>query len=187
MIRLEALTGHHDRSGFDCGVDALDAWLKRTALQHQGMGISRTFVAVPEDDASALNFQHDGYADVHADSILGFYALASAFVLIEELPPEFGKRYPRQIPVTRLGRLAIRIDMQGQGLGRLLLADAVNRARTAAQVVGSAGVFVDAKDEKAAQFYQHYGFKPCSALASPQTLSSAVVEDTPYGFNYRRK
>lgn len=165
MIKLEALTGHHDRSGFDCGVDTLNAWLHRTALQHQGKGISRTFVAVPHDDASDLNFRHDGYADVHADTILGFYALASAVVLIEELPPEVSKRYPRQIPVTRLGRLAIRIDMQGQGLGRLILADAVNRARNAAQVVGSAGIFVDAKDNKAAQFYQHYGFKPCPTLA----------------------
>ena len=165
MIRLEVLTGHHERSRFDCGIDVLNVWLKQTALQHQGKGISRTFVAVPEDDASALNFRHDGYADVRTETILGFYALASAFVLIEELPPELRKRYPRQIPVTRLGRLAIRSDMQGQGLGCLLLADAVSRARAAAQVVGSAGVFVDAKDEKAAQFYQHYGFKPCSALA----------------------
>ena len=163
MIRLEALTGRHDRSGFDCGVDALDTWLQQTALQHQGKGISRTFVAIPEDNASALNFRNGGYMDVCTDTILGFYTLASAFVVIEELPPEFRKRYPRQIPVTRLGRLAIRSDMQGQGLGRLLLADAVNRARIAAQVVGSAGVFVDAKDEKAAQFYQHYGFKPCPA------------------------
>lgn len=50
--------------------------------------------------------------------------------------------------------------MQGQGLGQLLLADAVNRARTAAQAVGSAGLFVDAKNEAAANFYQRYGFTP---------------------------
>jgi ribosomal protein S18 acetylase RimI-like enzyme len=50
--------------------------------------------------------------------------------------------------------------MQGQGLGQLLLADAISRARTAAQAVGSAGLFVDAKNEAVARFYQRYGFVP---------------------------
>ena len=150
MIELEPLTGHHDRSAFSCGVEALDTWLKRTALQHQGKGILRTFVAVPVagDDASARE-------------IFGFYALASTFVLTDDLPSTLARRYPRQIPATRLGRLAVRHDLQGQGLGRLLLADAVHRARGAAQAVGSAGLFVDAKDAAAASFYAGYGFVAC--------------------------
>lgn len=160
MIRLEPLTGHHDRNEFNCGAEALNIWLKQTALQHQVKGISRTFVAVPCDEISASSYRDAGYDGVGSTSILGFYALASAFVLIEDLPPEPAKRYPRQIPVTRLGRLAIRSDMQGQGLGRLLLADAVSRARAAADSVGSAGIFVDAKDEPATRFYLNFGFKP---------------------------
>ena len=159
MIKLEPLTGHHDRNGFDCGVEILNVWLKQTALQHQVKGISRSFVAVPADDAAVRSWAESGYPVV-ASSILGFYALTSAFVLTDDLPASQAKRYPRQIPVTRLGRLATRSDMQGQGLGQLLLADAVNRARTAAQAVGSAGLFVDAKNEAAARFYQHYGFTP---------------------------
>jgi len=63
--------------------------------------------------------------------------MALAHVLISDLPAGVAKRYPRQIPVTRLGRLAIRVDMQSQGLGRLLLADAINRAQGAAQAVGT--------------------------------------------------
>ena len=51
--------------------------------------------------------------------------------------------------------------MQGQGLGKLLLADAINRARSAAQAVGSAGIFVDAKDSTSAAFYRHFGFDAC--------------------------
>lgn len=161
MIRLEPLTGHHDRNGFDCGIAPLNDWLKQTALQHQGKGISRTFVAVPYDGKVADEFRQAGYEGIGATSIVGFYALASAFVLMEELPPELAKRYPRQIPVTRLGRLATRTDMQGQGFGRLLLVDAINRARGAAQSVGSAGIFVDAKNDDAAQFYQGFGFRSC--------------------------
>lgn len=161
MIRLEPLTGHHDRNGFDCGVEVLNVWLKQTALQHQGKGISRTFVAVPADESAMQAWARSGYA-LEANGILGFYTLTSAFVLTDDLPAKQAKRYPRQIPVTRLGRLATRSDMQGQGFGQLLLADAVNRARTAAQAVGSAGLFVDAKNEAAARFYQRYGFTPSS-------------------------
>ncbi|MCO5119168.1 MAG: GNAT family N-acetyltransferase [Burkholderiaceae bacterium] len=114
---------------------------------------------MPADAVAVRSAEQSGYA-LQATSILGFYALASAFVLTQDLPARQAKRYPRQIPVTRLGRLATRIDMQGQGLGQLLLADAISRARTAAQAVGSAGLFVDAKNEAVARFYQRYGFVP---------------------------
>jgi GNAT superfamily N-acetyltransferase len=164
MIRLEPLTGRHDRHGFDCGVEALDVWLRQTALQHQARGISRTFVAVPAVDQSVDGEAHAGTAPVTSSTVLGFYALASAFVLLDELPSDLARRYPRQIPVTRLGRLAVRRDLQRQGLGRLLLADAVNRARGAAQAVGSAGIVVDAKNDDAAWFYQGFGFRPCEDL-----------------------
>ena len=87
--------------------------------------------------------------------------MVASFVLIDELPPELAKRYPCQIPVTRLGGLATRSDLQGQGLGRLLLADAIDRARLATQAAGSAGIFVDPKNDDAARFYQRFGFRPC--------------------------
>jgi ribosomal protein S18 acetylase RimI-like enzyme len=163
MIRLEPLTGHHDRNGFDCSVKPLNTWLRQTALQHQSKGILRTFVAVPNDDATIHKYLALGYREISTESVLGFYALTSAFVLLDELPPELGKRYPRQIPVTRLGRLGIRSELQGQGLGKLLLADAIGRARTAAQAVGSAGIIVDAKHDAAAAFYRRYGFARCEA------------------------
>lgn len=161
-IRLEPLTGRHDRSGFNCGSTALDLWLKQTALQHQAKGLSRTFVAVPADESAVAGFLAAGLDGIGPVSILGFYALASASVLVGDLPSATGRRYPRQVLVTRLGRLAVRGDLQAQGLGRLLLADALNRARNAAQSVGSAGVFVDAKDGSAARFYRRFGFLPCA-------------------------
>lgn len=161
MIKLEPLTGHHDRSGFDCGVEALNLWLQRTALQHQGKGISRTFAALPADDAAVQRFQASGHGALTRNTILGFHALASAFVLLDDLPVALAKKYPRQIPVTRLGRLAVQNGIQDQGLGKILLADAIARARVAAEAVGSAGIVVDAKNEDAARFYTRYGFMPC--------------------------
>ena len=161
MIKLEPLTGRHDRSGFDCGVEVLNLWLQRTALQHQGKGISRTFAALPADDAAVQRFQASGHGAITHNTILGFYALASAFVLLEDLPAVLAKKYPRQVPVTRLGRLAVQYGIGNQGLGKILLADAIARARVAAEAVGSAGIVVDAKNEDAARFYARYGFIPC--------------------------
>jgi GNAT superfamily N-acetyltransferase len=161
MMKILALTGDHDRSGFDCGVEALNLWLRQTALQHQAKGISRTFVSVPSDTGAVKDYRAAGYGEIGESSILGFFALASAFVLADDLAPELAKRYPRQIPVTRLGRLAVCSDLQGQGLGRILLADAVTRSRNAALSVGSAGIFVDAKNDAAARLYAGYGFVAC--------------------------
>ncbi len=151
--------------------DALNVWLKQIALQHQDKGISSTFVAVPSSEQIIERYQNLGYEDVGPASILGFYALASAFVFLDDLPPELAIRYPCQVPVTRLSRLEIRSDMPGHGLGRLLLADVLNRAQSAAQSVGSAGTFVDAKDDMSPQFYHSFEFQLCGTSAAKLYLS----------------
>lgn len=165
MIKLQASTGRHGRNAFDCGTPPLNAWLKQTALQHQNKGISRSFVAVPADQNAVQAYGKLAYSEVGIASILGFYALASAVVLLEELPKELAKLYPRQIPVTRLDRLAARADLQGQGLEALLLADLISRAKNAARALDRAGLFVDAKDDSAARFYERYGLRPCADQA----------------------
>jgi len=145
MLSIQPLTGRHDRSAFESGSAQLDAWLRQTAQQHQRRGISKTFVAVAHDVPSR---------------ILGFYALMACEVLTQELPPDLARKLPRKIPGIRLGRLAVDRSMQGQGLGELLLVDAITRARGVLQHVGVYALFVDAKDEQAAAFYRKYNFRP---------------------------
>jgi GNAT superfamily N-acetyltransferase len=161
MIKLETLTGNHDRNNFDCGIPELNRWLQQTAWQHHGRGLSRSFVACVANQEALARFGQLGYKNLELHSILGFFALSAALVVNEELPTALAKRFPRQIPVTRLGRLACSQLFQGQGLGKLMLVDAIERARAAAQVVGSAGLMVDAKNANAVQFYRHFGFVPC--------------------------
>jgi hypothetical protein len=97
MIRLEPLTGHHDRNAFDCGVTALNHWLRRTALQHQSKGISRTFVAVPLDNEVIATWCNSGYQELHPSSILGYYALAPRLSLLN-LAFRFGEAIPAPDP-----------------------------------------------------------------------------------------
>lgn len=145
MLSIQPLTGRHERSAFESGSAQLDAWLRQIAQQHQKRGISKTFVAVADDAPSR---------------ILGYYALTACEILTDELPEDLAKKLPRQVPGVRLGRLAVDRSVQGQGLGELLLVDAITRTKLVLKHVGVHALFVDAKDKQAAGFYRKYGFRP---------------------------
>ncbi len=139
----------HDRTGFTCGVPALDDYLHRFAVQHISKGVTTVHVLV-DDAAPAI--------------ILGYYTLSAAEVDSVELHAGERKRLPRYpIPCFRLGRLACRADRRGTGLGKLLLAGAVERCLRAKQHVAAYALIVDAKDDSAAAFYRHYGFIVCAS------------------------
>jgi len=114
MLKIQPLRGNHDRSRFESGSGELDLWLRQTAQQHQKRVISKTFVAIAADDPSR---------------ILGFYALTACEVVSQDLPGDLAKRLPRKVPGIRLGRLAVDRSVQGQGLGELLLMNAIDRSR----------------------------------------------------------
>ena len=139
------MTGHHDRSAFASATPPLDDWLRQTAQQHQRRGLSKTFVAILDDEPGR---------------ILGYYALTACEVLTETLPDNLNRKLPRKIPAVRLGRLAVDRTVQGRGLGAHLLMDAISRSRRVLDHIGIHALFVDAKDEAAAAFYAKYGFRP---------------------------
>lgn len=71
--------------------------------------------------------------------------------MIKKLP-----RYP-VVPAALLGRLAVAQSYQGIGLGGVLLADALKRSAHAD--LGVFAMIVDALDDAAQRFYEHYGFE----------------------------
>lgn len=144
MLKIAALTREHDRAAFDCGVAELNAFLKATARQHGEKGLSRTFVLIESEKPTV---------------ILGFFTLALCEITAEHLPPSYVARYPgHNLPAVRLARLAISLRHQGKGYGALLVAEAVHRTVLIADQAGSIGLFVDAKNDRARDFYRHYGF-----------------------------
>ena len=66
-------------------------------------------------------------------------------------------RYPL-VSATLIGRLTVGKDRQGQRLGAVLLAHALQRAFESTSTVGSSMIIVDALDEAAVGFYAAYGF-----------------------------
>lgn len=143
MMQVRPLAGDHDRQGFDCGRQELNAWLRQVARQHQERGLSKTFVVVSEEAPSR---------------ICGYYALTLAELETRHMPEAWRKKWPRRIPGVRLGRLAVDRQYQGKRLGELLLVDALARAHRIYAEAGGIGLFVDALDEKAAGYYLNFGF-----------------------------
>jgi predicted N-acetyltransferase YhbS len=60
-------------------------------------------------------------------NILGFLTLIVCEIQTDELPVPFAKKYPRIAPAAKLARLAVSKDWQRQGLGKLMMIDAMQR------------------------------------------------------------
>lgn len=161
-FRLVPLGPTHDRAGFDCGSAPLNRYLREQVSQDIRRRVAACFVALGE-----------------GDRIAGYYTLASASLWLSELPPEVGKKLPRYptVPAVRMGRLAVDQGFKGHGLGGALLADALDRAARAE--IAAYALMVEAKDESAAEFYQHHGFM--ALPDSPLTLFLPLATVRPRG------
>ncbi|WP_158817780.1 GNAT family N-acetyltransferase [Methylocapsa sp. S129] len=138
-----AIGKHHNRKDFDCGVDDLNLYLARFARQNHESGGAKTFVAVTEA-ASA--------------QILGFYSLSPASLDYARTPDVARRGLARyEVPVFRLGRLAVDRSSQGRGLGGGLLLRAAERCIAVAEEVGGVALLIDAKDDQAVAWYEGYG------------------------------
>ncbi len=145
------LTQHHKLDTFYCGEPVLDDWLKRRALANQVSGATRTFVVA--------NSQH---------TVQGYYALAAGAVAHQAATRAIRHNMPDPVPVMVLARLAVDKRAQGIKLGAALLQDAVGRAVTVSQNARVRALLVHALNDRARQFYEHYGFQ--ASPAHPMTL-----------------
>lgn len=145
VYRIEPLTKAHDRSDFRCGSEALDRYLRQQARQDAEQHVAAPFVLVEPPQAL----------------VLGYYTLSASIIGVEDIPAEFAKKLPRypQLPVTRVGRLAVDERVKGSGLGALLLMDALSRSLTHAAQIAAMAVVVDAKDDAAEAFYRRFDFQ----------------------------
>jgi GNAT superfamily N-acetyltransferase len=152
----ETLASHHEFEAFSCGEASLDDWLKRRARANQLSDASRTYVVC------------DG------NRVIGYYALASGTIAVENAPGRFRRNMPSPIPVAVLARLAVDLDWHGRGMGRALFRDAAGRVAQAADVIGIRGIVVHAISEQAKSFYLALGFDP--SPSEPMTLMVTLAD-----------
>ncbi|MCU0736677.1 MAG: hypothetical protein MUF20_14385 [Methylotetracoccus sp.] len=103
----EPIGKHQDREGFDCSEPALNDFLRHHARKSHERGGAKTFLAV---------------ADADRRQVFGFYSLSPASVAYARTPAVIRQGLARyEVPVFRLGRLAVARTAQSQGLGGQLL------------------------------------------------------------------
>ena len=163
-FRFEKLSREFARDDFDCGIESLNDFLKRYALQNLKKNVSVTIAAVSEENRK---------------KILGYYSVSMAQFSFEELPGDQSKGVPRYYPVPamRIGKLAVDRSTQGMGLGGELLRDALMRALDLSREIGTCVVLVDAIDENAKRFYERYGFVPLIDLALSLVLPVETIAE----------
>ena len=141
---ITPLDSKHDRTGFQCGVEALDRYFKNQARQDIRRRISRVFVATKPDNPKV---------------VIGYYRLSTLSIELNQLPERLARKLPKHpVPTALIGRLAVSNPAQRRGVGKMLLADAIKRTLAVSDQVVIYAMVVDAINENAIGFYEQFGF-----------------------------
>jgi GNAT superfamily N-acetyltransferase len=154
-----ALNSSHKKEKFSCGKTLPDNYLHKQAKQDVKRKLSACFILEGEDY-----------------NVKGYYTLSNSSINRVLLPESIIKKLPQSysyLPVTLLGRLAVDNSYQGQGLGELLILDALKRSYDISDSVGSMAVIVDPIDEGATMYYGKYGF-----VCLPDSHRMFILMDT---------
>lgn len=141
---IEPLDTTHDRAHFHCNVEALDRYIDKQAGQDIKRRISRVFVATLPDNPK---------------KVMGYYSLSTLSIKLSQLPEKLARKLPKHpVPAALIGRLAVSNTAQGQGIGKMLLVDAVKRTLSVSNQIAIYAMVVDAINDNAKGFYEQFGF-----------------------------
>jgi GNAT superfamily N-acetyltransferase len=159
-LKIEPLSEQHDRRTFSCGEAELDDYFRRRAGQDERRNVARIFVAVSDDLG-----------------VVGFYSLSTCAISAGQLPEQIARKLPHYdtIPAALIGRLARDLRARGRGVGELLVTDAIKRVLRADRSMAIWAILVDAKNQRAADFYQSIGFAPFPSRPSRLFLPTATA------------
>ncbi len=146
MIEIsEILNSNHNKKDFSCGYEMLDNYFQRQANQDVKRKLSTCFLI----ECQTTQF------------IKGYYTLSNNSIPLDYFPETIQLKLPKSytsIPTILLGRLAVDNRFKGNGVGKLLLIDALKRCFLLSKKIGSFAVIVDPIDDSAENFYLKYGF-----------------------------
>jgi len=154
------LGDEHRLDDFHCTSPDLTRWLLDRARKNHREGASRCFVVC--DDQR---------------NVIGYYALAAGAASHALVPGKVKRNMPDPVPVAVLGRLAVHADWLGQGIGRGLLKDAVQRTLQTARQMGIRALLCHAIDDEAKAFYLQYGFIESPTDAMTVMLSLVHLQE----------
>lgn len=160
-VRIERLSRAHRPliEGFVNDEPEPVTYLRRWALVHQERNhLGRTWLAI------------EGEAEPR---VAGFFTLAAASLDRDAVTAGALERLPRfPIPAVLLARHAVDTRVQGQGLGTFLFDEALQRTLMLAAdgPIGFRVLITDAKNERAATFYERRGMVTLSDASWPRRM-----------------
>ena len=159
----------HNRAAFACEQDPLNTYIRERARRDVEKKVAAVYVATPD-----------------GKTIAGYYTLSQYAIDAGDFPEQMIRelRLPKYktLPATLLGRLARDGRFKGCGVGELLLMSALSRSLDHSRSVASCAVVVDAKDQRAIDFYMEYGFislpGPTNRLFLPMRTVDAMFDES---------
>ena len=146
-IEIYSEDKEYDFSGFDCGEGSLNLFLQNHLIRQHRSRILRAYILITQGEVPR---------------VVGFYTLSGSSFEKAALPSNTQQRHIpyANVPSVTLGRLAVDKCLQGQAWGTTLVAHAMKVVYQASLAVGIHGLFVDALNDGARQFYLKLGFVP---------------------------
>lgn len=142
IVKFESATSYFQQKKFDCGNRIINKFVHSSLKKQVNQNFSQAYVLL----------------DTHEnDRFSAFYTLTSFKLQADELEKLSKGSLPGDIPCVRLVMLGVDSLLQGQGVGRKMMSDALHRVHRASKEIGIYGLYVAAAP-KATNFYLDLGF-----------------------------
>jgi GNAT superfamily N-acetyltransferase len=142
-VRISPLTSKDSLRRFTCGEQEIDSWACNKAAKWCGQNRTKVFTAHSEKQSAAW----------------GFYSLSCATEDGNKLTSQQDRSiWTSTVPLVYLGYLAVSKPLQNNGLGKLLLIDALRRAHHVSTHVAFYGVGLRSLNDRTTKLYEKYGF-----------------------------
>ena len=139
----------HDRASVDCGEAELNTFIQTHAARHMDANISTTMLIPSVEPLPNAKYL-----------ICAFYTIAPSSIKRETLPEGIQKKLPcYPVPVFLLAQMAVHLDYQGRGLGKITLIKALEFLLHVHSSMQAYAIIVDCLNDDIANFYLKYGFE----------------------------
>lgn len=120
----------------------LVTFLQNQAYAESLANLSKTFLLISNDNKK----------------LYGYFSVSTSAIDRKSFKAPHGTTYP-SVPAALIGRLGRDLNAKGQGVGEILLFEALKQIVSISNFIGLKVILTDAKDNKAQAFYESYGFK----------------------------
>lgn len=145
-IRVEPLRQEHKRGAFLCTNETIQNYCRNNARRDNDAYKVRAYVAC---DGDSLD-------------VIGYYYLCLTSYEVGQLDDIAEKKFNRvdAVPAVYLGMIGVHSEVSRQGIGKILMRDAMLRVVSIAELAGTYALALDALDETLVVYYrEQFGFQ----------------------------